>query len=125
MRLACPFPGRGGGSRIDPATRTFQALRIAVNDEIGSLESLLASVVRAARDVSSGVGSWLRPGARVVFISFHSLEDRPVKRAFASMCEAGHATALTRKPVRPSEDECGRNPRARSAKLRAITIAGG
>ncbi len=125
VRSACPFPGRGGGSRIDPATRTFQALRIAVNDEIGSLDSLLASVVRAARDVSSGVGSWLKPGARVVFISFHSLEDRPVKRAFASMCEDWHATALTRKPVRPGQDECERNPRARSAKLRAIAIGGG
>lgn len=124
VRSACP-PGRGGGSRLDPATRTFQALRIAVNDEIGSLETLLASVVRAARDVSSGVGSWLSPGARVVFISFHSLEDRPVKRALASICEDGHATALTRKPVRPSEDECERNPRARSAKLRAIVIGGG
>ncbi len=125
VRSACPRAGRGGGSRLDPATRTFQALRIGVNDEIGSLEALLASVARAAKDVSSGVGSWLKPGARVVFISFHSLEDRPVKRALASMCEQGLASVLTRKPVRPSEDECERNPRARSAKLRAIVIGGG
>ena len=124
VRSACP-PGRGGGSRLDPATRTFQALQIAVNDEIGSLEALLGSVVRAARDVSSGVGSWLRPGARVVIISFHSLEDRPVKRAFAAMCDQGLARAITRKPVRPSEVECERNPRARSAKLRAVVIGGG
>ncbi len=124
VRSACP-PSRGTPSRIDPATRTFQALRIAVNDEIGSLESLLASVGRAARDVARGEESWLRPGARIVFISFHSLEDRPVKRAFASLCEQDLARAITRKPVRPSEAECERNPRARSAKLRAVALVGG
>ncbi|MFI4897528.1 MAG: 16S rRNA (cytosine(1402)-N(4))-methyltransferase RsmH [Phycisphaerales bacterium JB059] len=124
VRSACP-PSRGTPSRIDPATRTFQALRIAVNDEIGSLESRLASGTRAARDVARGEESWLKPGARIVFISFHSLEDRPVKRAFASLCEQDLAGAITRKPVCASDAERERNPRARSAKLRAVRLGGG
>jgi len=91
--------------RIDPATRTFQALRIAVNDELKSLEIAL----RRLPDC-------LRPGGRMVVISFHSLEDRPVKEAFRN---DPRLTALTRKPVTASEAETAQNPRSRSAKLRA------
>jgi 16S rRNA (cytosine1402-N4)-methyltransferase len=95
-------PARVGG--IDPATRTFQALRIAVNreqDELASLLDALSTVVE--------------PGAVVAFLSFHSMEDRLVKRQFAT---AGWEP-LTKKPLPPTEEEVARNPRARSAKLRA------
>src|SRR5262249_42936421 len=90
--------------RIDPATRTFQALRIAVNDELGSLERGLAAVAQS-----------LKPGGRVAVISFHSLEDRIVKTTFR---EHPGLEALTRKPLVPTDAEIARNPRARSAKLR-------
>jgi 16S rRNA (cytosine1402-N4)-methyltransferase len=90
---------------IDPATRVFQALRIAVNDELGELESLLAALPGC-----------VRPGGRVALISFHSLEDRLVKQAFR---ERSVWEALTRKPVMAGEEEVKSNPRARSAKLRA------
>jgi 16S rRNA (cytosine1402-N4)-methyltransferase len=110
---------RGG---IDPATRTFQALRIAVNDELGSLESLLHAIRRGAADVAAGRESWLRPGARIAIIAFHSLEDRPVKRAFAELVAAGHGTHLAAKPVTASEKEVAANPRSRSAKLRAVRV---
>ena len=93
-----------GTRRIDPATRTFQALRIAVNDEIKSLEIAL----RRLPDC-------LRPRARLAVISFHSLEDRPVKEAFR---DDRRLRVLTPKPVRPDVEEIKRNPRARSAKLR-------
>ncbi len=96
---------RRPGDRIDPATRTFQALRIAVNDELKSLEIAL----RRLPDC-------LRPGGRLAIISFHSLEDRRVKTAFAA---DPRLEVLTRRPVRPSEAETTGNPRARSAKLRA------
>ncbi len=95
---------RSRHERIDPATRTFQALRIAVNDELKSLEIAMARLPGC-----------LRPGARLAVISFHSLEDRRVKQAFRS---DPRLTALTRKPVLPSLEEIERNPRARSAKLR-------
>lgn len=108
----------GGRSRIDPATRTFQALRIAVNDELGSLHALLDAIGRAAR----GESGWLARGARVGIIAFHSLEDRPVKRAFAAMDEAELATRLTRKIVRAGDDERAANPRSRSARLRVVQI---
>jgi 16S rRNA (cytosine1402-N4)-methyltransferase len=101
-------PGRGGG-RLHPATRTFQALRIAVNDELGALEALLA----ALPDV-------LLPGGRAVLISFHSLEDRLVKRSFQQAAREGVYRLLTKKPLVPSEEEARDNPRARSAKLRAV-----
>jgi 16S rRNA (cytosine1402-N4)-methyltransferase len=94
-----------GRSPIDPATRTFQALRIAVNDELESLDRLLAMMPMI-----------LRPGGRAVVISFHSLEDRRVKRAFR---DATAWTVLTKKPATASEDEERMNPRSRSAKLRA------
>ncbi len=105
--------------RIDPATRTFQALRIAVNDEIGSLERLLDAVRRAA---AAPAGSWLTPDARIGVISFHSLEDRPVKNCFRDLTASGLARALTRKPVTASNAESAANPRSRSAKLRAIQL---
>jgi 16S rRNA (cytosine1402-N4)-methyltransferase len=95
---------------IDPATRTFQALRIAVNDELGSLERALAAAPGC-----------LKAGGRIVVISFHSLEDRRVKEA---MRQDPRYEVLTRKPLRPTPEEIDVNPRARSAKLRAATRAG-
>ena len=90
--------------RIDPATRTFQALRIAVNDELKSLETALKRLPDC-----------LRPGGRLAIISFHSLEDRRIKEAFR---DDPRLTNLTRKPIRPTEAEIAANPRSRSAKLR-------
>jgi 16S rRNA (cytosine1402-N4)-methyltransferase len=69
--------------------------------------------------------SWLAPGARIGIISFHSLEDRMVKRSFHELVHRGLAAALTRSPVEASEEEVASNPRARSAKLRAVRIGGG
>ena len=97
-------PTPRGGHRIHPATRTFQALRIAVNDEIKSLEIALRRIPDC-----------LRSGARFAVISFHSLEDRPTKEAFR---DDPRLDVLTRKPLIPTEEEIARNPRARSAKLR-------
>jgi 16S rRNA (cytosine1402-N4)-methyltransferase len=91
--------------RIHPATRTFQALRIYVNDELKSLEDFLDASI-----------SLVRTGGRVVVISFHSLEDRIVKQKFR---ESGVGRALTKKVVTAGDEEVRRNPRARSAKLRA------
>jgi 16S rRNA (cytosine1402-N4)-methyltransferase len=89
-------------------------LRLAVNRELECLESLLAQAL--------GV---LKPGGRVVILSFHSLEDRMVKRAFRTWQQQGRAKILTRKVVRPSEEEVRANPRSRSAKLRAAESAPG
>jgi 16S rRNA (cytosine1402-N4)-methyltransferase len=94
--------------RIHPATRTFQALRIFVNRELDDLKALL----EAAPQI-------LKPGGRVVVISFHSLEDRIVKDAFREGVHEGYFSLLTKKPVTATEEESDRNPRARSAKLRA------
>ena len=95
--------------RIHPATRTFQALRIFVNRELDDLRALLDAAPRI-----------LKPGGRVVVISFHSLEDRIVKDAFREgSIKDKHFRVLTKKPVTASEEESDRNPRARSAKLRA------
>jgi 16S rRNA (cytosine1402-N4)-methyltransferase len=107
VRRCLPRPPRKGRRRpaIDPATRTFQALRIAVNDEVRALEKLLEALPGC-----------VRPGGRVAVISFHSLEDRLVKQAFR---DRDTWEALTKKPVQASEAEVERNPRARSAKLRA------
>jgi 16S rRNA (cytosine1402-N4)-methyltransferase len=114
--------------RIHPATLTFQALRIAVNDELGALRDGLGQLIAA-----------LRPGGRIAVISFHSLEDRIVKQAFAEhakgcicppklpLCRCGHRpdlTVLTRRPVTPSDEEVASNPAARSAKLRAAEKLG-
>lgn len=115
--------GRRGG--IDPATRTFQALRIAVNDELGSLAALLHALRRSAPPSGAPARDrqWLRPGARVAFICFHSLEDRAVKHTFRELEQAAGAAALTPGPLTPSTDEIARNPRARSARLRAVRLA--
>ena len=94
--------------RIHPATRTFQALRIFVNHELDDLRALLASVPRV-----------LRPGGRLVVISFHSLEDRMVKDALRHGAQQGFYRLLTKKPATAAEAEIARNPRSRSAKLRA------
>jgi 16S rRNA (cytosine1402-N4)-methyltransferase len=97
------------GDKIHPATRTFQALRIRVNDELGEIRSLLESAP-----------SLLKPGGRLVLISFHSLEDRLVKDAFREGGRQGVYDVLTKKPVTATEEEQRRNPRSRSAKLRAV-----
>jgi len=112
----------GRRERIHPATRTFQALRIAVNDELGSLASVLPQAIEL-----------LSPGGRIAVIAFHSLEDRIVKRFFRQesrdcicpprlpQCVCEHkatVTRLTKKPIRPSEEETRTNPRSRSARLR-------
>jgi 16S rRNA (cytosine1402-N4)-methyltransferase len=94
--------------RIHPATRTFQALRIFVNRELDDLRDLLQAAPRI-----------LKPGGRLVIISFHSLEDRIVKDALRDGVKQGHYRLLTKKPVTPSEAEIDRNPRSRSAKMRA------
>jgi len=94
--------------RIHPATRTFQALRIFVNRELDELRALLETAPQL-----------VKPGGRIVIISFHSLEDRMVKDAFREGAKRGQYRLLTKKPVTPSEEEIDRNPRARSAKLRA------
>lgn len=94
-------------SKIHPATRTFQALRIAVNDELGSLERLLAMGPRL-----------LKAGGRIAVISFHSLEDRIVKYDFRENKAAGNYEIITRKPLVADEEERRRNVRSRSAKLR-------
>jgi 16S rRNA (cytosine1402-N4)-methyltransferase len=112
---------RPTGNGIHPATRTFQALRIAVNDELGSLDALLGAVRRAA----SGKSSLLKPGARVGIIAFHSLEDRPVKHCFADLIKDGLADDVSDGAVKPADDEVDDNPRSRSATLRVIRIVGG
>src|SRR3984957_8292698 len=96
------------GDKIHPATRTFQALRIRVNDELGEIRTLLESAP-----------SLLKPGGRLVLISFHSLEDRLVKDSFCEASRNKVFEVLTKKPVIASEEEEMRNPRARSAKMRA------
>jgi len=118
------YPPQERRGRLHPATRTFQALRIAVNDELGALEpALLAAAER------------LEHGGRIVVLSYHSLEDRIVKRTFEYLagrcrcpaeipvCSCGaveRGRILTRKPVEPGSEEVARNPRARSARLRAF-----
>lgn len=122
-------PGRTAG-RIHPATKTFQALRIAVNDELGALRSLLESVSRVASGLGVGAGagaSWLARGgrgARIGVIAFHSLEDRLVKHAFADLVKRGLAEALTKRPIEATEQEVRDNARSRSAKFRAVRLTG-
>jgi len=122
--VAGAIPRRAWPRRIHPATRTFQALRIAVNDELGALAAWL-----------DGLPALLHAGGRAAAIAFHSLEDRMVKERFRALTQActcppdlpvcacgarAGFTALTRKAVKAAEDEVGRNPRARSARLRAV-----
>jgi 16S rRNA (cytosine1402-N4)-methyltransferase len=124
VRAVMPKPSRkGGGKAIDPATRTFQALRIHVNDELGELDRGLAAAE-----------TLLRPGGRLAVVAFHSLEDRRVKqflrarsggeaRGSRHLPEARSArrptwTLVARQAIRPTEAECAANPRARSARLR-------
>jgi len=102
------IPSRAGLHQIHPATRTFMALRLAVNRELENLERFLDKVL--------GV---LAPGARVVVISFHSLEDRIVKESFRRWQREACARILTKHVVRPTPEEARENPRSRSAKLRA------
>ena len=107
VRRALP---RKGYQRIDPATRTFQALRIWVNRELDGLDLFLLAAARL-----------LRRGARFAVITFHSLEDRVVKHTFRALTAGEEAVRLlTKKPLVPDDSELARNPRARSAKLRAI-----
>lgn len=94
--------------RIHPATRTFQALRIFVNRELDDLKALLEAAPRV-----------LKPGGRLVVISFHSLEDRIVKDATREGAKQGQYRLLTKKPVTATEEEIESNPRSRSAKMRA------
>jgi len=109
--VAASYPAAARRSRrgVHPATRTFQALRIAVNDELANLERLLELLPKV-----------LAAGGRAAIISFHSLEDRRVKQAFAAWQRSGGARRLNRKPIVASPRECTDNPRSRSAKLRGI-----
>jgi 16S rRNA (cytosine1402-N4)-methyltransferase len=104
---------RASRSAIHPATRTFQALRIAVNDELGGIERALPLASQA-----------LRPGGRLVVIAFHSLEDRISKRFLSEQKKEGRLAPLTKKPLQPTEEEIARNPRSRSARLRAAERVG-
>src|SRR5262249_9610506 len=107
VRRAIPTRGH---MRIDPATRTFQAFRIWVNGELGGLDRFIEAAVGRLRD-----------GARLVMITFHSLEDRIVKHTLRALEKSGEVGVkiLTKKPLVATDDEIRRNPRARSAKLRA------
>jgi len=101
----------GTRGAIHPATRTFQAIRMAVNDELGALEAALAAST-----------TLLAPGGRIAVIAFHSLEDRIVKRTFRSWQDQGLGQALTKRPIVPSRRESLANRRARSAKLRGFEM---
>lgn len=122
--IAAAMPRRGGARRLHPATRTFQALRIAVNDELGALEIGLEQAI-----------TLLKPGGRLTVIAYHSLEDRIVKNLFRlaatdcicpperPVCDCGHVATVrlvSRRVVKPSQDEVDANPRCRSARLRAV-----
>lgn len=102
-------PKKFAKKSIHPATRVFQALRMEVNDEIGALRSLLSSSLPL-----------LNASGRLVIVSFHSGEDRIVKQIFREWREQGWVTILTKKPIVPTDEEIGANPRSRSAKLRII-----
>ena len=107
--VAAGIPARFRGGKIHPATRAFQALRIAVNHEFENIHQGLAAAFAV-----------LAPGGRIVAISFHSGEDGIVKRQFRDLAKSGQARLITEKPIRPTSAEIRMNPRARSAMLRAI-----
>jgi 16S rRNA (cytosine1402-N4)-methyltransferase len=107
VRAALPKSYERG--RIDPATRTFQALRIAANGELANLERILGSL-----------GDLMAPGGRVAIITFHSLEDRTVKQSFRELARTGEWELMSKKPIPPSFGEIVQNPRSRSAKLRTL-----
>ncbi len=109
IRRAVPFIKKGQSAGRNPATQVFQALRIAVNDELNSLIEALPKAV-----------SLLESGGRLAIISFHSLEDRIVKRAFIDFEEKGLGTIITKKPIVPTEEEIAKNNRSRSSKLRVF-----
>lgn len=109
VRSAIPSNRGGAPQKIDPATRTFLALRMAVNQELENLEALLRDAPLA-----------LAPGGRFAVISFHSTEDRLVKQAFRSAEQTGQVEILTPKPIAPTDSEIAANPRSRSAKLRVV-----
>lgn len=108
-RKTHPTPSKGGDAKraIHPATKVFQALRIAVNDELNSLKDALADAIHL-----------LKPGGRIVIISFHSLEDRIVKNAFLEFAEQNQGEIITKKPIIPTYEEIETNKRSRSAKMR-------
>jgi 16S rRNA (cytosine1402-N4)-methyltransferase len=99
-----------GFKKINPATKTFQAIRIAVNDELGAIKEALPKAFTRLNPA----------GGRISIISFHSLEDRIVKRFFKEKAEAGEGRLIVKKPIIPSPQEIAENPRSRSAKLRII-----
>lgn len=124
--IARAIPGQGRKQKIHPATRTFQALRIAVNDELGALERVLPQALRL-----------LKPGGRLAVITFHSLEDRIVKQFFRReaqdcicppeqlICTCGHQAVIhliSKRPITATATEIDVNPRARSAKLRVVEL---
>ncbi len=132
IRSAVPGPRHRGAGRIDPATRSFMALRIAVNAELEHLDNFLAAL-------AEGGAAIFRPGGRICVLAFHSLEDRIVKRRFQEMekgcicppalprCACGRSPCfrvLTRKPLRPDSAEVAQNPMARSTRLRAAEKIG-
>lgn len=128
VRSAVPPAGQ---THIHPATKTFQALRIMVNDELGSLGALLSAIERGVQRAGTDAGGWLAPGARVGLISFHSLEDRPIKQCFQQLTGMGGGMGggvgkgcedLTDGALAPTEAETNSNPRSRSAKLRGIRL---
>lgn len=104
------MPGKARFGKTNPATKTFQALRIAVNEELQILDSFLKDAFQA-----------LKPGGKLAIITFHSLEDRIVKHYFRSLVSAGVASLVNKKPITAAEDELTSNPRSRSAKLRVLT----
>jgi 16S rRNA (cytosine1402-N4)-methyltransferase len=112
-RVAKAVPPHYRVGRLHPATRTFQALRLAVNRELEALEAALPQAY-----------TLLRSGGILAIISFHSLEDRIVKTTFRNFGQQG-ATIRTKKPIKASKEELARNPRARSAKLRVLEKGGG
>lgn len=109
IKMAVPKSYERG--RIHPATRVFQALRIYVNDELGNLENVLKNI-----------GKIVKNKGRIAIISYHSLEDRLVKNYFRQMAKEGRAEILTKKPIKPGEEEKKQNSRSRSAKMRAIKL---